>query len=291
MAEQGTGATGASESAGDNLAARVRKLDPDRYLTTLFAPARRRAALFALIAFNHEIARVREVVSQPILGQVRLQWWRDALAQIYAGTPPAHAVARALAVVVAEAGLDRDRLERMIDAREVDLAHAPPARIEDLLSYAAESSGTLVELMLQALGVTGEPAEQAGRSVGTAYALIGLARAIPFHARARRAYVPESVLAEHGLTVEDLFHTSPHPDLPAVVGEIARLARLHLVEARELAGSVPRRAAPALLTATVAETYLGRLERAGYDVLHHAVAERPPGLVWRLAAKAWTGRW
>jgi phytoene synthase len=291
MAEEGTRAANRSELVGADLAARVRKLDPDRYSTALFAPVGRRPALFALILFNYEIGRVREVVTQTILGQARLQWWRDALEQIFAGVPPAHDVALALAAAIAEAGLDRTRLERMIDAREADLAPTPPARIEDLLSYAADSSGTLVELTLQALGVVGGATEQVGRAVGTAYALVGLARAIPFHARARRAYIPESVLAEHGLTAEDLFRTTPPAALPGAVGEIARLARLHLVEARELAGSVPRRAAPALLSATVAETYLARLERAGYDVFAPAVAERPPGLIWRLAAKAWTGRW
>lgn len=291
MAEEGTPPASRLEPAGAGLAARVRKLDPDRYLTALFAPAERRPALFALIAFNYEIARVREVVTQPVLGHIRLQWWRDALEQTYAGAPPVHDVALALAAAIGEPGLDRAHLERMIDAREADLAPTPPARIEDLLSYAADSSGTLVELMLQALGVTGEGSEEAARAVGTAYALVGLARAIPFHARARRTYIPESVLAEHGLTAEDLFRTASPAALPGAVGEIARLARLHLVEARELAGSVPRRAAPALLSATVAEAYLGRLERAGYDVFAPSVAERPPGLVWRLAAKAWTGRW
>jgi phytoene synthase len=54
----------------------VRRHDRDRYMTALFAPAARREALFALYAFNYEIARVREAVTQPTLGQIRLQWWR-----------------------------------------------------------------------------------------------------------------------------------------------------------------------------------------------------------------------
>jgi phytoene synthase len=273
------------------LAARVRSRDPDRYLTALFAPAERRPALFALIAFNDEIARVREAVTQPILGQIRLQWWRDALEQIYAGKPPAHDVAQALAMAVATGNLDRILLEQMIDARETDLASEPPAHVEDLLSYAAETAGNLIELQLQALGVRDEASEQAGRSVGTAYALVGLIRAIPFHARSRRVYLPQSVLAEKGLAGEDLLRSEPPMALRSAVKELASLARLHLVEAREHAGAVPRRAAPALLAATVAETYLGALERAGYDVFSRSVSERPPGLVWRLALRAWTGRW
>jgi NADH dehydrogenase [ubiquinone] 1 alpha subcomplex assembly factor 6 len=291
MAEEGATRLGSLAPAENDLAARARSRDPDRYLTALFAPVERRPALFALIVFNDEIARVREAVTQPILGQIRLQWWRDALEQIYRGAPPDHDVAQALAAAVAESGLDRALLERMIDARERDLAPDPLAHIDDLLSYANDTSGSLVELMLQSLGVVGEAAEQAGRSVGTAYALVGLIRAIPFHARARRVYVPESVLSEQGLTTEDLLRPDPPAALRAAVSELAGLARLHLVEARERTGTLPRRAAPALLSATVAEIYLRMLERSGYDVFAASMAQRPPGLVWRLAVKAWTGRW
>ncbi len=285
-AAEGTGTAPASD-----LADRIRKLDPDRYLTALFAPAKNRSSLFALIAFNYEIARVRESVSQPILGQIRLQWWRDALEQIYAGSPPAHDVARALAAAISDASLDRARLERMIEAREVDLKAAPLAGIEELLTYAEDSAGTLIELMLQALGASDLAAVEAARSVGTAYALVGLCRAIPFHARTGRSFIPEPILSEHGLTYEDLFRANPPKELSAIVAELCAIARLHLLEAREQAGSVPRPARTALLSATVADIHLRRLERAGYDVFHPSIAERPAGLVWRLAARAWTGRW
>ena len=282
---------GAREAPAPDLAEQARRHDPDRYLTALFARAESRPHLFALIAFNYEIARVREVVTQPILGQIRLQWWRDALEQIYAGRPPAHEVARGLAAAVAEARLDRAALEQMIEARETDLGDAPPAGLEELLAYAEDSAGALVQLTLQVLGGASPAAQEAGRTVGGAYGLVGLLRTIPFHARARRAFIPAAVLAEHGLAAEDLFRQEPPAALPAIAAEIAGLARLRLIEARELAAAVPRPARPALLPGTVAETYLRRLERAGYDVFDPSVAERPPGLVWRLAAKAWTGRW
>src|SRR5262249_7298828 len=58
---------------------RLRAADKDRFLTTLFAPAEHRDALFALYAFNVEIARVREVVREPVAGEIRLQWWHDVL--------------------------------------------------------------------------------------------------------------------------------------------------------------------------------------------------------------------
>src|SRR5580693_257809 len=83
------------------VAALVRRHDRDRYQTALFAPADRREALFALYAFNYEIARVRESVTQPMLGQIRLQWWREVVDAAYAGLPPrSHVVAEPLATAI-----------------------------------------------------------------------------------------------------------------------------------------------------------------------------------------------
>ena len=127
-----------SEAAarGSPLAALVRRHDRERYQTALFAPARRREALFALYAFNYEIARVRESVTQPMLGQIRLQWWREAIEAAFAGAAPRrHEVAGPLAAVIREHALTRAHFDRMIDAREHDLGDAPPATLAALEDY------------------------------------------------------------------------------------------------------------------------------------------------------------
>ncbi|MBY0330364.1 MAG: squalene/phytoene synthase family protein, partial [Acetobacteraceae bacterium] len=68
-------------------AAIARAEDPDRFLCALFAPAARREALFALIAFNHELARARAAARTPLIALMRLQWWRDAVRDAAAGKP------------------------------------------------------------------------------------------------------------------------------------------------------------------------------------------------------------
>src|SRR6202051_5062603 len=104
------------------LAALVRRHDRDRYQTALFAPADRREALFALYAFNYEIARVREIVTQPTLGQIRLQWWREIVDAAFAGRAPRqHEVAVPLAAAIREFAPTRAHFDRMIDTRERDL--------------------------------------------------------------------------------------------------------------------------------------------------------------------------
>ena len=156
----------------------VRRFDRDRYLAALFAPAEPRADLFALYAFNLELAKIREVVREPMMGLIRLQWWRDCIGEIYGGKGRRHQVAQPLAQAVARHRLPRHLFERLIDAREADLDGAPPADLAALRAYGAATGGTLLELAAR-IAATGHEAApevlQAARDLGTAWALIGRA--------------------------------------------------------------------------------------------------------------------
>src|SRR3954447_23588970 len=137
-------------------AAIVRRHDRDRYQTALFAPADRRESLFALYAFNYEVARVREAVTTPMLGQIRLQWWREIVDAAYAGTPARrHEVAQPLVAAIAGFGLSRTYFERIIDTRERDLDDAPPPNLTALVDYAEGTSSTLQFLALEGLEAAG----------------------------------------------------------------------------------------------------------------------------------------
>jgi NADH dehydrogenase [ubiquinone] 1 alpha subcomplex assembly factor 6 len=263
----------------------VRRYDRDRFLTALFAPAERRDDLFALYAFNHEIARIREVVSEELLGRIRLQWWRENLDAIYGGSAVRrHEVVEPLALAIRGRGLSREHFERLIDARELDLAEEPPASLAALEAYAEATSSRLLFLALEVLGERGASALAAGRAIGIAYALAGLLRAIPFHARAKRLYLPQDRVAAAGLAVDrELFELRSSPALRRVVAEVAALAQRHLDEARPLAAAVVPPARPALLPAVLARADLARLARAGFDPFDPRLA-RPDALrSWRLA--------
>jgi NADH dehydrogenase [ubiquinone] 1 alpha subcomplex assembly factor 6 len=231
------------------MARSLRRHDRDRYLTALFAPELRRPALLALYAFNYEVARTREVVTEATLGEIRLQWWRDSLAAIYAGGPVRrHEVMEPLAAAIRAHGLSRAHFERLLDARAQDLADAPPPSLAALEAYAEASSASLVLLALEALGARDEAAIEAGRAVGIAYALAGLLRAVPFHARAKRLYLPADLAAEASLRPErELFELRSSPALRKVAEQIAGAARRRLAEARRGRERVPRAALPALL--------------------------------------------
>ena len=108
----------------------------------MFAPVGSREALFALIAFNHEVARIPEAVSEPMLGRIRLQWWREVVEAVYAGAPARrHEVAVPLADAIRACSLDRALLDRLLDARESDLEAEGPPDLAALERYAAATGG------------------------------------------------------------------------------------------------------------------------------------------------------
>lgn len=268
----------------------MRQHDRDRFQTALFAPAGKREALFALYAFNYEIARVRETVREPMLGQIRLQWWREAVDAAYGDAPPRrHEVVEPLTAAIRTHRLGRAEFARLIDARERDLDEAPPPTLQALADYAEGTSEPVIRLALGILDAAVPAAVDAASEIGIAYALTGLIRAMPAHAAAGRRMIPDDIAANVGLDPADYAALRTTPALRLAVEAIARTAWRHLAAARALRGHLPRAALPAVLLARIAATALARLERAGFDPFAGA-GESDPLQSWRLAVAALTGR-
>lgn len=246
-------------------AADVRRHDHDRYLTALFAPAGRREAIFALYAFNLEVARTRETVSEPLLGELRLTWWREAIEALTRGEVRHHPVLQALAGPSRELALSPALFERLIEARRFDLDDDPPADLSALETYAADTTGSLMALVQQVLGHRDGPALAAAHHVGIAWALTGLVRAVPFHARAGRLYLPADLLSEAGISGGDIFARRPPAALGDVVRTIVAAIEDHLRAARRLRHELPATARPGLLLASLADLYVRDIRRAAYD--------------------------
>ena len=264
-------------------ARQVRRIDHDRFLTALFAPPDRREALFALYAFNHEVAKTREVVTEPMLGQIRLQWWRDSLAAVYRGDVPKHDVLTPLAEAIAAFDLTRDHFDQLIDARQADLEETAPPDLAALETYAEGTAAPLHLLALEILGVRDGPALEVARHVAVATALTGLLRAVPFHARQRRVYLPTAEVEAVAVELGELFELRPHLGLARAVERLARRAEDLLGEARARRPEVPRTAIPALLSAVLARRYLRAIRRADHDVFDIRVQRQAPLAAWSLA--------
>jgi len=153
----------------------VRRSDPDRWLAGRFiADVGRRADVMALYAFDHVLARVPHQVSEPLMGEIRLTWWGEALDEIYGSGPVrAHPAALALADAARHRGLARAPLDALVEARFGDLAPEPFANAEAAVVYADQTAGALMQAAVQALG--GPANFQAAKLAGRAYGLALLA--------------------------------------------------------------------------------------------------------------------
>lgn len=270
----------------------VRDLDRDRYLTAVIAPPEIREALFALYAFNVEVAKTREMVSEPMMGQIRLQWWRDSIDGVYEGNERRHEVVTPLGKTVRRHGLERDEFFHIIDSRERDLAEAPPATLAELERYAEDSAGTLLLLALR-IAVPGSPgeAEKAARDIGTAWALIGIARAVPFLARSRTTLLPDDLVAETGVEKGLLWELKAHPGLSRAVEILCAKATERLRAARAVRRDVPKPALPILRSTAILDSHLKVLKRADHNPFDARVVLGSPLRQWRLMVYALLGRY
>ncbi len=279
------------ESRLSACARQVRRHDNDRYLSALFAPANRREALFSLAAFNLEVARIPEVVSEPMLGEIRLQWWRDVIDEIAEGRARKHEVVEPLAAAARQFDLPIRDLHLLLDARALDLEDRAPADVAELERYAEATTAPLNRLALRVLGVTGKTADNAATALGKASSIAGLLRAIPFHARQRRVYLPTAIVEDVAVEMGELFELRPHAGLAHAVERLTEIADRHLQTARGLATGLPRAAAPVMLQAALTAGHLKTLRRAGFDVFVPAVQEPRPGRVLGLLWRSVLGRY
>ena len=218
----------------------VAKGDKDRFLSCLFAPTDARPHLFALYAFNVEIARIRETVSEPQIGLVRQQWWLDTIDGIYAGRTPDHPVAQALALAITKGDLPKHALRNLIIAREFDLYDDPIPTLSDLEGYLGETSSSLIQM---AALILGEGAAEAAGLAGVAFGSAGVLRL------QKSRYLPR-----------DMVQTLGEKE---TINQLCTHARKRLNEVRALHETIPASAMPAFLPASLTELYLSRIERGG----------------------------
>ncbi len=227
----------------------VRRHDPDRFFTALFAPAERRETLLLLYAFNHELARARAAVREPMMALIRLQWWRE----VVEGAWRRHEVAWPLAEALARGELVPSDLAALVDAREPEADAVIPS-VAAWQDYVRRSAGGLARTAARALGA--DAALQARlATLGTAYGVAGQLRNVAPLARQGRCLLPADLLGAHGLTPEGVIARPDAATLQPVLAELAGWGRHLLAEA---AGSVPRAVIAAALPAVLARRDLRR---------------------------------
>lgn len=263
----------------------VRRQDHDRYAATMFAAPALRQDLWVLLAFNQELAQIRQQVREPMAGMIRLQWWRDVIEGCRADEAARHPVAGPLRQLINQYRLDPADFLRLLEARGQDLDRVAFPTQGDWLRYGEESSGILTRLAARVL--TGAD-ESAATAVGTAWALTGLLRSLPFHLAQGWLTLPVDVLARFDLEPEAVLAAKAEPSrLAAVVMALLPTVEALLRQARR--DGAPRAALAAVLPAVMASAYVRRIACLNGNVFDsRAFRSRPMPL--RLSWAALRGR-
>ncbi|MEE6463516.1 hypothetical protein FKM82_005938 [Ascaphus truei] len=206
----------------------VRKRDYEGFLCTLLLPPGSRNSAFALRAFNVELSQVKDSVSQKNLGLMRMQFWMDAVQEIYRDNPPHHPVAQELAKAVRGHTLTKRWLTRMIDEREKNLDDRAYRTIQELETYAENTLGSLLYLTLESLDVKDVHADHAASHIGKAQGIVTCLRAVPYHSSRRQVFLPIDICMLHGVSQEDFIRGSQEKNVKDVAFDIASQAHVHL---------------------------------------------------------------
>jgi 15-cis-phytoene synthase len=282
-------ASRARRPLAEAVVASARAGEPDRYLAALLAPAPVRPKLMILAAFSSELRRAATLVREPAMGELRLQWWREALAQ-GATARTGNPIADALCDLVREEALPPLLISELIDARSRDLAPEPVGDDAELNAYLWKSEGVAFLLAAQVLGGRSQGAVAAAAAAARAYGLVRLLQGLPRALARRRLLLPRTYLEAVGLDPQALLAGTGGARLLGLLGELFADVRRHLAAGRQHVAKLPRAVRPAFLPLALVAAYVRRLERAGGDIVREEAGIAPLARVARMAAAHWFGR-
>ena len=243
----------------------VRSHDFARYASTLFVDEDQRRALLALYAFNVEIFRVRDHITQPLPGEVRLQWWTDMLAGEGHGGDEGNPVASELMLAVRHFNLPIEPLARLIEEHQFDLYNDPMPTLAALESYVTDTSSALFGLAARLAAPPAIEIEHLARHAGLAQGFAQVIDALPRDAARRQLFVPMQLLAKQGIGAEEVFAAKQTPAVRAAVDQLIGEARHHLETALSLLSHIAPEARSMFLPLAIVKHDLVQMSRADRD--------------------------
>jgi 15-cis-phytoene synthase len=243
----------------------VRTHDFSRYAATLFLPQARRRALLSIYAFNVEISRVREQVSQPLPGEIRMQWWTDMLAGAGHGDVEGNPVAAELLQTIGDFRLPAEPLLRLIEEHQFDLYNDPMPSMAALEGYVTETSAALFSLGARIMAPPSAVIDHIARHAGLAKGMAQVIDALPLDAARRQLFLPLQLLQQHGGGMEEVFSGKPTPRTRAAIDQLAGEARKHLGTAFELLIHLQPQVRPIFLPLALVRRELARMSRPDFD--------------------------
>ena len=260
----------------------VKQRDRDRYWSALFAPAPKRPGLLAVYAFNAELSHIPSLVSEPMVGQIRLQWWRDAIDLAAPGSKTGNPIADALTATILEHDLQKDRIIRMIDARLPEILGELPADIAAFRASLQETSGSVFEIAAALLGNKSEVTQKAAGHAGLAYGLTEALATLPLQALRQKLLLPPSYLESRGIDVATIYRGKANASFKAALADLRGAANRALQQFRTLAPELDKAVWPAFLPLTLVKPYLRAMAAPDFHPLRTFPEVSPLRRFWRI---------
>jgi len=250
------------------------------YYSFLFLPPPRRRAITALYAYCREVDDVVDTIADPGVARLKLAWWRNEVAAVYAGTPQ-HPVAQALVPVVRDFALPEAHLQTIIDGMAMDLDHSRYLDFAALETYCHRVAGVVGLLSAQIFGYAHPATLGYARDLGVAFQLTNIVRDVGEDARRGRIYLPQEDLARFHVAPSSLAQGATSDAFKAMMAFEAERARGWYTRAFAQLDPGDRRAQrPGLIMAAIYRTLLDEIERDGYRVLDRRIALTPLRKLW-----------
>lgn len=262
----------------------LRDADRDRYYASLLLKQPEQKAVQALYAFAADVASIRDRAREPAAGEIRLQWWTDALKGAGHGNVRQNPLAAALLDAIEAYRLPAGPLLRLVAARRFDLYHDAMPDVPSFEGYAGETVSVLYQLAAMVLngGAEVETGDAAGH-LGVAHALAGHLRAFGYNASTGRIFLPMSIFAANGVSEGEILAGEESEGLFAALAQFGDLAQEHLAKARAAIAALPKPLRPAFAPAAIIG---GQAARAAGSKM--PFAEAPDLPEWqRIAKMAW----
>ncbi len=274
----------ASDAHYAHCEALLRARDHDLWLACLFAPQPARRHIHAIYAFAQEVADVRAKVTQPLLGEMRLRWWIDAL-EVEDGVAGegarAHPVADALLDTIAQYDAPRDEIIALVEARHFDLYDDAMPSLSALEKYCRATIAAPMRWAARILGADlAAPIGHALNDAGIALGLTQILRALPAQAGGQ-SFLPEDTLARHSVDASAVRAGHDSVGLRSALAELRAAAQTHYRDALA-AASARSRGREALLPAATAPLYLERMSQKDYHPFQPIAEPSPLRRQWRL---------
>nr|CAD7586333.1 unnamed protein product [Timema genevievae] len=259
------------------------QFDHENFLCTLLLPHDCRTSAFAIRAFNIEVARVQDQISDPRIGQMRLKFWEDVIESIFQNKAHKHPVALELHRVPKQVyslqaskkhKLSKRYLKRLITARSNQLNVSGFPDLEAMEVYSEGSVSSVYYLLLETAGVENVHADHAASHLGKAQGISNILRSVFYNIQQSVVSLPQDVLLKHSVSHETVLRAECNKALMEVFFDIANRAKQHLAKARSLSKQVPKPAHILFLPATAVDSYLERLRRTHFNAFDPSLQQR-----------------